>query len=234
MIGHVQTSTSISRYQARVVRKDAVAVVWSAKTRLLWCGPQRRGCCGVVRKAVERRGCYCLIRLQSLVHRLFANASNVEMDIQAMDGADSGKATQFPLAGSFRTDGLDLTALAGTAGRPPILRPVELTLCDGPVNIDILISSFIFNQHFSICFLYSLNMETRRLFGAAICFYYPTSLIKQMWASPCHMPMQPTPCEGYMASHGCTTWIKGLIHVISHRRQRSPCFSRLLNDNKPY
>ncbi len=31
-------------------------------------------------------------------------------------------------------DGLDLEGLAGEAGKPPILRPVELTACDGVVR----------------------------------------------------------------------------------------------------
>jgi hypothetical protein len=54
--------------------------------------------------------------------------------LQAMDDADCVQATHFPLAGCFRTDGLDLSALAGAAGRPPILRSVELTSCDGQVR----------------------------------------------------------------------------------------------------
>ena len=44
-----------------------------------------------------------------------------------------GAGRLFPMAGSLRTDGLDLSRLAGVAGRPPILRPVELTACDGSV-----------------------------------------------------------------------------------------------------
>ena len=38
------------------------------------------------------------------------------------------------MAGSLRTDGLNLAALAGEAGKPPILRPVELTACAGTVG----------------------------------------------------------------------------------------------------
>ena len=54
---------------------------------------------------------------------------------QALDGkAEGGLGRLFPMAGSLRTDGLNLSALAGEAGKPPILRPVELTACAGTVG----------------------------------------------------------------------------------------------------
>lgn len=51
------------------------------------------------------------------------------------DGASGARPGRlFPLGGCLRMDGLDLEGLAGEAGKPPILRPVELTACDGVVR----------------------------------------------------------------------------------------------------
>jgi hypothetical protein len=51
---------------------------------------------------------------------------------------DSGEIS-FPLFGSLRTDLLDLSSLAGDAGKPPIMRPIELTACDGVVRLIICV-----------------------------------------------------------------------------------------------
>ncbi len=49
-------------------------------------------------------------------------------------GRGPGSETAFPFLGCLRTDGLDLRRLAGEAGRPATLRPMELTAASGPVR----------------------------------------------------------------------------------------------------
>jgi hypothetical protein len=84
--------------------------------------------------AAELRGTEKLCRdLAKAAADRAARAPLIEDGVPARWPAVGGERA-FPFAGCLRTDGLDLAGLAGAAGRPPILRPVELTAAGGPVR----------------------------------------------------------------------------------------------------
>ena len=100
----------------------------------------------------------CINNVETATNKLFTQKivdKSTQPDLDMEEGRVPSTAVQHPLFGRLRLD-YDVEKLAGTAPKPPILRPVELTLVANKVRRTRQQASPVSYTHLTLPTIYSV------------------------------------------------------------------------------